>query len=216
MGGCGLQAKKIAQEEIREATMFDIDAIMKQLAVRRPIFHSEADLQHELAWEIHMALPDAQIRVERPPSYVSGVQHVDLWAEDGDKIVLFELKCKPRELPTPVTIVGETFNPRSGAGGRLGFVKDLARLETLVDTLAREQKQVSAYAILLTSKPHYWKASKKRIAAFVDVCEGKILYGPTGSVALTGSYDVKWQDYSQVTDGKFGQFRYLAIKVEPG
>jgi hypothetical protein len=75
---------------------------------------------------------------------------------------------------------------------------------------------VSAYAILLTSKPHYWKAIKKRKAAFVDVYDGKILYGPTGSVALTGSYDVKWQNYSQVTEGKFGKFRYLAMKAEPG
>ena len=55
---------------------------MRELAQRRPIFHSEADFQHALAWEIHALHTDCQIRLERP---VKGIDpsrrrpRVDLW-----------------------------------------------------------------------------------------------------------------------------------------
>jgi hypothetical protein len=32
---------------------FDLPHLMDALAAQRPIFHSEADFQHALAWEIH-------------------------------------------------------------------------------------------------------------------------------------------------------------------
>ena len=37
------------------------------MAVKRPIFHSEADLQRTLAWQIHTQHPDARIRLETRP-----------------------------------------------------------------------------------------------------------------------------------------------------
>jgi len=33
--------------------MNDIPQVLAELSRRRPIFHSEAGLQHALAWEIH-------------------------------------------------------------------------------------------------------------------------------------------------------------------
>ena len=37
--------------------MLDIHQIMADLAKRRPVFHSEADFQHALAWLIHETRP---------------------------------------------------------------------------------------------------------------------------------------------------------------
>jgi hypothetical protein len=40
---------------------FDIHKLLGQLATTRPIFHSEADFQHQLAWDIHTSHPDSEI-----------------------------------------------------------------------------------------------------------------------------------------------------------
>ena len=44
--------------------MFDMDGLMRSLADTRKVFHSEADFQHALAWHIHEAMPESQIRLE--------------------------------------------------------------------------------------------------------------------------------------------------------
>jgi hypothetical protein len=40
--------------------------ILSTLAALRPLFHSEADLQHALAWEFHHRWPDADVCLESP------------------------------------------------------------------------------------------------------------------------------------------------------
>ena len=47
--------------------MLDIHQVMADLANRRPVFHSEADFQHELALEIRRVWVDCPIRLEFPP-----------------------------------------------------------------------------------------------------------------------------------------------------
>lgn len=42
----------------------DVPATLVSLVHIRTIFHSEADFQHSLAWQIHLADPDAQVRLE--------------------------------------------------------------------------------------------------------------------------------------------------------
>ena len=44
--------------------MLDIDGLMTGLAGTRKVFHSEADFQHALAWQIHEAMPESRIRLE--------------------------------------------------------------------------------------------------------------------------------------------------------
>lgn len=56
----------------------DPAVVFDDLLKERPVFHSEADFQHALAWSIHRVYPDAKIRLEyRPPSF--GRHYVDLW-----------------------------------------------------------------------------------------------------------------------------------------
>ena len=42
--------------------MFDIHGIMKELAKRRPVFHSEADFQFALAWR-QRTIPKSEMRL---------------------------------------------------------------------------------------------------------------------------------------------------------
>jgi hypothetical protein len=44
-----------------------VNGAMNRLALRRPVFHSEADFQHGLAWQIQLDHPDARVRLETRP-----------------------------------------------------------------------------------------------------------------------------------------------------
>lgn len=41
--------------------IFEVAEILSRLAKKRPIFHSEADFQHALAWEVRGMHVDADI-----------------------------------------------------------------------------------------------------------------------------------------------------------
>jgi hypothetical protein len=45
----------------------DLTAALGALAGERPVFHSERDLQHALAWQLQVSYPDAQVRLETRP-----------------------------------------------------------------------------------------------------------------------------------------------------
>ena len=47
--------------------MFNVTSLMDAPARDRPVFHSEADFQHALAWCIHEAIPDGGCRLEFKP-----------------------------------------------------------------------------------------------------------------------------------------------------
>lgn len=44
--------------------MINMNKVLSTLSVKRPIFHSEADFQHSLAWEIREHYPESEIRLE--------------------------------------------------------------------------------------------------------------------------------------------------------
>lgn len=48
---------------MRVNCILDVQAVMQSLSVKRPIFHSEADFQHALAWELQSEFPKASIRL---------------------------------------------------------------------------------------------------------------------------------------------------------
>lgn len=50
----------------------NVHPLMSQLAGTRPIFHSEADFQHALAWEIQNQHPQAAVRLEYRPPFLTG------------------------------------------------------------------------------------------------------------------------------------------------
>jgi hypothetical protein len=59
--------------------MINVHQIMKTLAVERPVFHSEADFQHALAWELHRQMPEWAMRLEYRPRKILGRRAVDIW-----------------------------------------------------------------------------------------------------------------------------------------
>src|SRR3990172_6370905 len=87
-----------------------LQEVMDSIAVKRPVFHSEADFQHAFAWELQQRLPGAAVRRERP-FFCSGRHlHLDLWVSHGPVLVGVEIKYKTRGLA--VDLDGEHFHLR--------------------------------------------------------------------------------------------------------
>jgi hypothetical protein len=207
---------------------FDLPATLRALAVERPIFHSEADFQHALAWQTQIAHPTARIRLEVRPT--RGV-HLDLLVSTGDETVALELKYLTDGFSG--TVRGERFElPRQGAHdiSRHDVVKDIVRVEeTIASGLA-----TSGWVVTLTNDGGYRRAGTKAepIDAAFRLHEGRALAGTLGwgplagagttrkrdtPLALTGNYECRWHPYSQVTNGAGNRidFSVLAFHVAP-
>ena len=108
--------------------MLDIPDLMRRLADERPVFHSEADFQHALAWLVQRAHPEARIRLERPiQGLKKGRARLDLWVGIGDRVEAIELKYQTVALS--VVVDGETFDlAKKSAEDNLGygFLSDVA------------------------------------------------------------------------------------------
>lgn len=204
----------------------DVHRLLGEVAKTRPIFHSEADFQHALAWTLHQHHPGLQIRLEYPPSQKNRI-HVDVWARRGNESLAFELKYKCRQLLAKIN--GEQFNLFGHAAqdlGRYDTIKDICRLEEL----RREDPTLTAYVILLTNDSAYWvtPGSRQTVSAAFRLHEGQILQGSlewgaaagpgttkgrTEVLGLRGSYAVRWQDYSTVSDGAYSRFKYCVVRI---
>jgi hypothetical protein len=210
-----------------------VSAVLNALAKQRPIYHSEADFQYAIAWEIHKHLTGASVRLERPVevSHLNKRLYVDIWIEQDDYILAIELKYKTRALL--VRVGNEQYALRSQTAqdlGRYDFIKDIGRVENIVTDRA---PRASGYAILVTNDPAYWThpRSDNTADARFRLHEGNTLRGDLGwgtgasegtkrgredLLQLKGSYALRWEDYSRPAEGSYGRFRYLVVEVENG
>jgi hypothetical protein len=108
----------------------DVAGALSALAVHSPIFHSERDFQHALAWQIQLASPAAQIRLKTRPR--RGV-HLDLLVRLDGTSTAIELKYLLAGLQA--TVGGELFHlPHQSANdiSRHDVVKDVTRVEAML------------------------------------------------------------------------------------
>lgn len=206
--------------------MLDVDRLMTGLAETRPIFHSEADFQHALAWEIHQAMPDCQIRLEFNASQDSAERrYLDLWLPTLK--VAIELKYCTRNLAA--AFADERFalkNQSANDVRRYDFLKDIQRIEQSVEDGPAE----TGIAVLLTNDPLYWKpAGKSDVAdAAFHIHDGREITGRLAwsekagkgtrdgraqSITINAAYTMRWRDYSQLPEPGKSRFRYLAVSV---
>ena len=202
----------------------DIHLVMAKLAERRPIFHSEADFQFALAWQIHKMTPDCEVRLEKPFTIGGDKKsmHLDIWLPNTGTAI--ELKYGTRGLRDEFD--GELFALKDGARDlcRYDFVKDIQRIERVVDA---PRGSAPGYAILLANDHLLWEPRPGGIDAAFHLHEGRRLEGSMtwaksagkGStkgkespLVLRGSYALHWKTYPALP-GKYGGFRYLAVEV---
>ena len=208
-------------------TAFAIGQKLEALSIQRPLFHSEADFQHALAWIVHQNAPDSLVRLERPYRLDGRNVYLDLFLrESSGRRLAIELKYKTRE---EIAIYKEEEFRLKNQGAqdlaRYDFLWDVSRLERLVDL-----GEVDAgCAIFLTNDPTYWTESKRveSIDAQFRLHEGRDLAGSLAwqgkykqgtvknresPIVLRSTYSTAWSNYSTTEQGKF---RFLAWTVVP-
>lgn len=204
-----------------------VEAALEKLARRRPVFHSEADFQHALAWQLQLDHPDARIRLETRPLVGKSVFLDLLLTLDGVRTAI-ELKYLVRSLTTDID--GERFELRAQSAHdvrRYDVVKDIARLEAVVGAGAAD----TGVMIALTNDPAYWTAGRDgTVDAAFRLQDGVTLSGTVGWAAhagagttvkrteplvLCGTYELRWRDYSD-TGQRAGRFRALIVSVVEG
>jgi hypothetical protein len=204
----------------------ELDGVLANMAAKRPVFHSEADLQHAFAWEVHTLDPLMRVRLETHPE---PNLNLDLLFSrpDLDRHTAVELKYKSDLWVGDVD--GEPFAlKRHGASDRNCYriVKDISRLERFT----KDRPNWDGVLVTLSNEPSYWTAAthgRETNAAAFRVYEGVQLagtraWGPaTGAstkkdmeepIVLVGQHDLRWRDYSRL-QGSRGLFRVLVVEV---
>lgn len=108
--------------------MIEIEPVLASLGKRRPIFHSEADLQHELAHELRAHDPDLALRLEYPIGIDSRAS-LDILLRKGAPRFGLELKYLCRSVQT--TIDDEIFALKHQSA------HDIRRYDVVIDAAFR-------------------------------------------------------------------------------
>ncbi len=197
------------------------------LSRERPIFHSEADFQHALAWQVHSADPLMNVRLE---TRAARGERLDLMFSRSDLGLSTALELKYPCAALDETVDGEQFVlPARGAQDIRGydFMKDIARIERLVKAGVTDNGEVVA----ITNDRSYWtrpRHGRPTGAAAFRLYEGERLagvraWGPQsagtekhtkGPIELPGDYVLERQDYRKVVDGRGGSFRQLVVEID--
>lgn len=211
------------------AGVLDLADVMKRLAVRRPVFHSEADFQLALGMLLHDLDPTLQIRMEIRLSIVAGekAEYLDVlcWGPAGRTAL--ELKYFKAAWSGVDPQSGEQFRLSSGGAddvARRDFVFDVARLERFCRT---SPEPMNGLAIEISNHSALWRPPRPRAIPPRDIqfrihhgqmLSGELRWGGATEYlanrrTLSGQYVMDWRPYSQL-DGKNGEFVWLAVAIE--
>ncbi|MFI9181278.1 hypothetical protein ACIGXG_03580 [Streptomyces goshikiensis] len=201
-----------------------LGAVMDALRQARPVFHSEADLQHGFARALWEVAPDVRSRLEVPQRNLGRREHLDLLCLGPEGQTLIEFKYFTRSWTGFAPgFPDEEYRLRDqGADdvARYRFVEDIVRLEKFCN-----RPDQDGLALFVTNFPGLWNAPKPRSRPTRDrqfrIHEGRSLTGTLlwaegtytdNTQHLRDSYDLTWQPYSELA-GPGGTFRYLAVPV---
>ena len=216
-----------------EIKKWDLDIILMELAVQRPVFQNEMDFQFSFAWQIKMKFPNWNIRFEKNlTDSEDEKRRIDLWIE-GENTYAIELKYPTQELFHEVN--NEIFKLRNKSAvdyARYDFLKDIKRMEEAVSN----NTNVKGYAILITNnlaigvpptkddvadfqfRIHEGRVIDNEVLDWIRKEGGQSFGDMENPIKLRGTYKFNWKDYSElkmknnlpVTNGKF---RYLFVEI---
>jgi hypothetical protein len=202
-----------------------LDDVMSKLCRSRPVFHSEADLQHGFARVLWELVPDIHSRLEVPQRVSGKAEYLDLLCLGPDSRTAIEFKYFTREWTGMAGTPAEHYALKAHGAtdlARLHFVRDIARLERF----CRRSDQ-NGLALMLTNDASLWTPPGpgrrrtrdhdfrihhgRELAGTLLWAEGT--YEPN-TCSLRGTYPLNWEAYSD-QGGAGGEFRYLAVFVSP-
>lgn len=201
-----------------------------ELSKRRPLFHNEKDFQFEFALLLQQL--GYKIRLETYVGKENGKRkYIDLVAIDEEKQECYLFEFKYRTISKEVAINNEVydlFNHGARDLGSYAFLKDVERIEKLVDKTIFGYKVKEGYAIFLTNDFGYTKGFKLNSLCYnYGLEEGKIFKSNNtvkflipneiekndtwvsflNEITLKNEYKINWKDYSE-------HLKQLALKIK--
>ncbi|MFJ4080912.1 hypothetical protein ACIP2Z_18320 [Streptomyces iakyrus] len=199
--------------------------VVAQLCRRRPVFHSEADLQHSFARVLWELVPEVESRLEVPQRLSGKAEYLDLMCIGPEARTAIEFKYFTRSWAGTAGTPAEDYALKAHAAtdlARLRFVRDMARLERFCSRSAQ-----NGLALVLTNEASLWTppGPGRRPTRDHDFriheereLSGTLLWAEgtyeSNTCTLRGAYSLAWDQYS-VQEGPGGEFRYLAVFISP-
>lgn len=203
-------------------TPSDLHTTLQALSQRRPVFHSEADFQHELAMLLRER-SGAELRLERPFYRGGEAINLDLLLLQGTERVGIELKYWKRGQTLKVR--GEEFVLKNQAAqdiSRYDLWWDVSRLERLrsFGLITR------GYAVALASDPGYWREGRTdTVDRAFRLHQGRVVSGTLAwsgagqgtmrgreePIPLKGRYSLDWRFYAEPKAGY--ELRFLMMEI---
>lgn len=207
---------------------FPIAEFISSLSNERPLFHSEADFQHSIAFLIKQKLPKAEIRLEYPLLRPAN-KSLDILISISGVSIAIETKYITKNLKINVNNE-EYWLKKQGAldTRRYDILKDIMRMEHV----SRENENYRAFVLVITNDPALWTgpSNSETVDANFSLRHGRSVCGcfdwhqKTGlgtkrgretPIFLNGTYEFRWQNYSKLND-KNGFFKYLLCDIHKG
>jgi len=213
---------------------------LKKLSKRRPIFHSEADFQHELAieltkegWACRLEVP-TEINLKGESVKVA----IDLVTRSEKEASSAAIELKYISSKIEAERGGEKFTLAQNWGVNLSRFDCLADWQRVASIVEQGLFQ-KGFVVFMTNCEDAWvrdlsKVKNPPMAKEMSIHEGreftkgeeldwssgvkdnsvtkKRLY-PYAPIVCPKSVNCSWSDYSQVIDGKNGRFRYLMLEA---
>ncbi len=180
---------------------------LKELAKRKPIFHSEEELQNYFGNAMLMLYPDSLFKLSRRRD--AGLNYpkpkYDLWVEFGGIKFLVNIKYVTSAYKDDEFMLLDQGYEETQI---FDFLKDVERIEKL------SKDGVFGFNIFLTNCSSYWENSENdlNIADKTEV-KGSITWKKQ-YLDLKGDYSCIWMDYSKLKkSAPNSTFRYLLFKV---
>ncbi|GAB3056767.1 hypothetical protein [Sediminivirga luteola] len=208
----------------------DVPQALRQLAGRRPVFHSEHDFKFALAQTLQEKYPEVDMRLERPFRADGLRQHVDILIYGPHGVTVLELKYPTRKWSG--TVGTEEFQLAEHSAwdlARLGFVRDIYRLEKFAEYFTTRDTAYQASAVLLTNVPALWEPPRNKTTHDAQFrihedarLKGTLRWGTAGAwhsgneTKLSGDYVMRWENYSTLPGSRAdapAQLRWVAATV---
>lgn len=207
----------------------DLTIPLLQLKNKRKIFHSEADFQFALAWEIQICYPVAKVRLEYRPPEIEPNMYIDILVIiDG---IWYPIELKYKTVKCTKASGGEIFKLKNHGAqdlGRYDYLLDIMRIEQFSKYIDPFGK---GYALMLTNDPLYWGQSSKidtidREFRLIDGFEkaGNLKWaehaglgttrGREEPIILSNNYLMQWEEYSKLDNERSGTFKYLLTNID--
>lgn len=200
------------------------------LARRRLVFHSEADLQFALAWEVQTRHPGVEVRLEVPSRTGTGREALDVLLRwPGGHETALELKYP--KASWIAEIEGEPYAlPTTSAHDlvRHDIVKDVGRLERWVSA----EDHRDGFVVVVSNDSALWRVPARGARSIDEAFrlhDGAVLTGrrewAEGAGATTihkrdrpidlvGKYTARWRAFSALPGQRNTEMRVLLLRVD--